>query len=698
MNRIVLRIVTLSLTMGVGFLGNPALAIVKSKAEVPARTDDKAEAPPALQQFTGSNNRIFDDAVALKAMIAQGASQSANIKAMLSAYGVDPAMISHAPFLNKVSYFNQKSFAEAIKPPPGGLATPQGAAPSGLFSASSVADALGSLIAERFKQEVEMEALRNLAQLMVKISDDVAGKALSAGMPKSVAYLKTLVDPATKKVRPLDQNDWAVMQSTFRVDVAALPGNIPAFLDALYANSPNIEARYLTWIASTTGVQVIKNGRNPYGVIDAVVSSSDAFKNAHKTIDDGRANPVIEFDTGIRVTAILSHMLTKNAQFSWRSARELSDFLRLPNCVNSGDCDGFYLLLGLSYARDTSLYSDVDQWLNSRGMPVLEAAASDADLKKLMGKLDQVLASLERVSQDVQGIPNPITSIVDAGPLVSELGPLAVSMCAAIGTFKNLCADTTEIRLTDAAKEVSAVVDTIGDIKSKEYAAAIGELIAYIDAYQAKHGVDPSGQIRDFLRDSGPFIAAVAAAKTSADLTAALENYALPAGSYTQQQQRKFSATLNSFFGVALGAETLIGGLADTHTARTRTHLGFAAPVGIEFNWGQVTDKSPANGRFFETGAWSAFVPVLDVGAVASWRLGSGGGSVSAITWQNIVAPGLYVVWSKRDSPLSILFGAQYGPELRKVSTGGGTTIQRAALQFPSLEFTFNIPIFNLYR
>jgi hypothetical protein len=112
---------------------------------------------------------------------------------------------------------------------------------------------------------------------------------------------------------------------------------------------------------------------------------------------------------------------------------------------------------------------------------------------------------------------------------------------------------------------------------------------------------------------------------------------------------------------------------------------------------GNVADATVST-RFFQTGSWSVFLPILDVGAVASWRLGSGGGQIPAITWSNIVAPGLFVVWTKKDTPLSILFGAQYGPELTKISASGGTTLEKATLQFPAIEFTFDIPIFSLYQ
>lgn len=622
----------------------------------------------------------------------------------------------------------------------GALVIPQGAALSGLFSAGTIADALGSLIAERFKQEAEMEALRNLGLLMVREDQRLYGTPLSVGLPKTMAYLKTLEVASAPKggnggsvqMRPINVNDWAVIQSSFKVDVVALPNNLPAFLDTLYGDPtkipPHYVTRYLTWLASTAGTQIIRNGRNPYEVLDAAVAASEAFqKRAHPASGDATASAVDNIDTGLHALSILSHLLTKDGASTWHSAQELQQFLRLDACVARQDCDSLYLLLGLSYARDSALYVRVDRWLGQRGNAAIEQQDSQGALVNfkpivnLMGQAQQLAATWESVHEHVHDLPVPITNIADARQLVADFGPLIASTLGTLRAFvepplagppsalppidsNTPCAPAdvfckVGLLLTSATDELQAVVDIIGDINSKQYAAAVGEIIAYLAAYQSTHGVDSSGEIKNFLSDNGPFIAAVAAAQSSDDLNAALENYSLPAGSYTQQQGSKFSVTLNSFFGVAVGAETLSGNLAGADTARTRTHLGFAAPVGLDFNFGQATDKSkPPSGRFFDTGAWSVFVPILDIGAVASWRLGSGGGTVSSITWQNIVAPGIYAVWSKRDSPFSVLVGAQYGPELRKVNVAGNNTIEKAAIQFPSIEFTFNIPIFNLYR
>jgi hypothetical protein len=130
---------------------------------------------------------------------------------------------------------------------------------------------------------------------------------------------------------------------------------------------------------------------------------------------------------------------------------------------------------------------------------------------------------------------------------------------------------------------------------------------------------------------------------------------------------------------------------------RISPHAGFTAPIGIAWNFGHASESKRFLG-LFDIGSTSLFVPIVDLGAVAAWRIGNGSGQLATVQWSNVVAPGIFMVWSAKDRPYSIMIGTQYGPELRSVSTSSGATIQRAAWQLPAINLTFDIPIFNLYE
>jgi hypothetical protein len=429
------------------------------------------------------------------------------------------------------------------------------------------------------------------------------------------------------------------------------------------------------------------------------------------------SSTVQSFDIGLDFAAILSHMLTQNGEnvgSTWHSVGDVEGLVGYSsitkNFLDGADAtkkyDGLNLLLGLSYAKDSALYAKIDGWLGDHHTPTFDKWNA-ADWQTIAETLDSVAGTFQTLHGDTLSIPYPAGSVSDLMPLVDDVASIGKALLDDMGSLTQaICRPTpvppcAAMDVTTATATVDAVslrldafISLVGDVKAKAYPAAVGETISFLQSYGNQDSGDP---VLSFLKESGPFIASVATAKSTADAETALQSYSLPAGSYTQKQREAFSVTLNGYFGVTAGAETLLGGLEGTAAARTRAHLGFTAPVGLDFNWGSDLGGGKANGSN-QTGAWSLFVPVLDVGAVASWRLGSSGGQVSSVTWPNIVAPGLYVVWAKKGTPFSIMVGAQYGPELTKISTGGGNTIERAALQFPSIEFTFDIPIFNLYQ
>lgn len=703
-------LLTLCICAASTILSNRAAAIAPPGQSVPVgpspshQTSD-GHSPALSKSLTPESvehGYIFDDAGKLKAWAADPQAHAAEIVTILKEYKVSSSNLHENPFLAKVAFLKSALDQKVAAVPVVSVVQPQGTAMKGLFSASSVADTLGSFIADRVKEDAELMALQTLARSMKSIDKSSTGHPLKAAFPKTMGYLAT-VDAGL-----IDSSDWAILQADIKVDMAALPQNLPKFLDALYNPAVVTEPQYLTSLAASTGLEIIRNGKQPYGVIDSMAVASSTFVSDHSTGPNALPAAINDLDVALRTLEIASHMLTANGLSRWHSADDIQRYL-FPSA--SLDIDAINLLLGLSYATDTASYASIDARLIDLGQPPLTCANQQANcsapmqLMPIANGIKALATSFDHIYQDVQTLPVNLDNIAEVEPLLSDILPLADALCDLIASV-NPTVDAQAIRAKAdiISSQATAVVDIVGFVKQRQYAAAIGTTVTLMRLYVPNDTSTHSGTLTQFLATDGACIAQVAQANTSADASTALDACALKANNYLEIEKTPFSITLNSYFGVTAGAETLLGNLGGTGTARTRAHLGFAAPVGLDFNWGRVTSSQRYSGadstgeHFFQTGTWSLFVPILDVGAVAAWRLGSGGGQVSAITWSNIVAPGLFAVWSKRGSPFSILFGAQYGPELTKVSTSGAATIERAALQFPCIEFTFNIPVFPLYQ
>ena len=103
--------------------------------------------------------------------------------------------------------------------------------------------------------------------------------------------------------------------------------------------------------------------------------------------------------------------------------------------------------------------------------------------------------------------------------------------------------------------------------------------------------------------------------------------------------------------------------------------------VGIVFNFGQADTSKPPNGRFFETGAWSAFVPVLDVLWLVAFVFLALAGWIGALAFdagaQNSVLLLSIAVWLtgtlQRTSRHSYVTGRRYFPPKLTHITPRGT-------------------------
>lgn len=182
------------------------------------------------------------------------------------------------------------------------------------------------------------------------------------------------------------------------------------------------------------------------------------------------------------------------------------------------------------------------------------------------------------------------------------------------------------------------------------------------------------------------FAASLASARSADDVTVALREASAPVGSYRAKRNQytptgagdrasrrgPWSASLGGYLGATTGLE------------EGAYHFGAALPVGMEVSYGMPL------------GAVSLFIPVLDLGTLASARLGDDDdeprGEAGAQqepdqedtdldetgpTFRQVLAPGAFVVWNlSRSLPVSVGAGWQVVPELRERG-GDRVTVSR---------------------
>lgn len=156
----------------------------------------------------------------------------------------------------------------------------------------------------------------------------------------------------------------------------------------------------------------------------------------------------------------------------------------------------------------------------------------------------------------------------------------------------------------------------------------------------------------------------LAEAQSGAEVRAALEAASSPVGGWQAKRYREGRRTsITAFPGLAVGGEWVIDG------PYSRT-AGVALPIGPEVQLlRRSLSDSDAPGCFVFCSV-GLFVPVVDLGALLSYRLKSSDivESEPNSGFRQVFAPGLYVSLGVGRSALAMLVGGQFMPGIRKVS------------------------------
>ncbi len=181
----------------------------------------------------------------------------------------------------------------------------------------------------------------------------------------------------------------------------------------------------------------------------------------------------------------------------------------------------------------------------------------------------------------------------------------------------------------------------------------------------------------------GTFAANITRAQSAEEVKSALESAALPVGSYRIKRQSSFNISLNGYVGLTGGFQFDSAGNSGV--------IGAWAPVGPAFSWGNLC----RNGK--NSASLSIFVPVIDIGALALFRLNDDSTEIkSSITLNQILAPGLFFSLGFPGMPISFSAGYQMAPLLQSLSTGQPVLNSKNWGRI-MVSIAVDIPLFNLY-
>lgn len=213
----------------------------------------------------------------------------------------------------------------------------------------------------------------------------------------------------------------------------------------------------------------------------------------------------------------------------------------------------------------------------------------------------------------------------------------------------------------------------------------------YFEIYSEYINLEKISTVLNSIYKYGSFMASVVEAKTSEDVAKAIEAAALPTGSSRIKRETRFNVSLNSYVGLFVGYEQIRG--FDTSGFKVNS-FGISAPIGFAISRGHSV-------FFIGTGksGWStsAFISVIDIGAIAAFRVKDDSTSqVPTIQLQDIISPGLFLSIGIPKCPVSVNFGVQMGPNLRTVTSTVNDYSNSIYMRY-SMSVVVDIPIFNFY-
>lgn len=210
-------------------------------------------------------------------------------------------------------------------------------------------------------------------------------------------------------------------------------------------------------------------------------------------------------------------------------------------------------------------------------------------------------------------------------------------------------------------------------------------------------------QLKEILPDIakyGTFMANMVKAESPEEVKAILENVVLPVGSSSIKKNAKFNVAVQSYLG-AYWAPSGLGSNPTDETMSWNQPFGVTAPIGFSFSIG-LREKR---------GSLSAFVSILDIGAIVDYDLQTDSISTSSSTTTvetskeykielgQIFSPGFYIVYGAFNNiPLSLSGGFQYGPGIFDISSTEGSLVNENPYWRLSLTLTVDIPLFNLHH
>jgi hypothetical protein len=502
---------------------------------------------------------------------------------------------------------------------------------SSSFGLPSEADILAGIF-KYLEDRTEAEVVyAMLSELHDKIADDTVLQAL---IPKTYRLVPQLDSMSVKQFLPS-------LRSAVLADLEAAPAALvrPPVLSIPCAEDPASPKRAEYELLSE-GVSVLNGIRTGQPVVAELAILSTI------TVTDVQSD-------NIRLPLRLLGVLAREYRLSDGSVR---------NAITTGNGDFRRFFLGF-------LLNDA---IVQGGLSINDSAHAATQLVRIKayvqsGEIDlsSLVTEIRTLDSTVARLSDPKTSKSDTAVIEAVASGLTVA--AHVLTTAVHFAQPSDTRITAGTEEALAVlsdgVTLLQAAVRHDYPRLVIVTVALLKT-AFPDVVDSSHKPIHWRPTTVRYLSAaadLASAKTPSDVEQVLSDVAEPVGSARSKRGSvgggtRISFTINAYFGA--------NGAIEVSAAR-------GAPGSAEFAAGLAVPIGPEIAFGFKGGSFSVFVPLVDLGTLASYRFGSDTlKATPTVSWRQVLAPGADLVWGiTQKFPISLGFGVEYAPGLRQTRT-----------------------------
>jgi len=558
---------------------------------------------------------------------------------------------------------------------------------AGNLNVTNFADGLAKFLVERSKEELNVAFFRKFQDYMRAYPEvKIIFPTTSSFLNDIYSYQYNAMLPALRAAFLKDFNsagtNFLNLRKSSAYDGYTTDPEIRKRADAIIAFLKTPDGR--SALAAVMVMNGIVKGRNAAEIISRI--ADDEICTAFP--DDNLSNV-------LRFVDLLSRSLRSHDEGRvWITKQQVNDLVN--------DDISMRIYLGLVYAADQKNKPSVCFNLNGRQTCLKEVLAEINKKWSSSGNLifKKSFASTARAMSDVSENAKIMSSTrtQDDQDFLIVYADYAAGLSGFLKQAVTLLSDNPGILpgLSGLAPDVlkfTVVLDETTnasyDLQSQNYCALVMHTSSLLSDL-----LGPRYTYKNDFIKYGTFMANIADAKSSDEVHAAIDAAVMPVGSSSVKRETDFNVSVNAYIGPFAGEEYLPK-LKQNPWAFS---AGVTAPVGIAFSWGNLGKGiKRSSGKVSGGKSLSVFIPLIDVGALASFRMGNDSSNIaSEVKLANIVSPGLFLYYGFGKCPVSIGLGAQLGPQLREVTATDINTDQNYYLRF-GFNIVVDIPFFNLY-